>query len=69
VHIYSKGKDLIYANDTYVSLTAHQRGTRTILLPRRATVTDALTGETVASKARRISFTAEQYETRIFRLA
>lgn len=68
VHIYSKGNDLIYANDTYVSVTAHDSGNVLVMLPKKHKVTDALSGEVVAANSDRVNFEAQQYETRIFKL-
>lgn len=68
VHIYSKGNDLIYANDTYVACSAYEAGNRLVMLPQKATVKDALTGDVVAENTDRITFEAQQYETRIFKL-
>lgn len=68
VHIYSKGNDLIYANDTYVSLTAYASGNRLLQLPKDQKITDALNGQVLAENSDRITFDAQQYETRIFKL-
>jgi hypothetical protein len=68
VHIYSRGHDLIYANDTYVSLTAYEAGERVLTLPQSRKISDALSGEVLAENSEQIAFDAQQYETRIFKL-
>lgn len=68
VHIYSKGNDLIYANDTFVSITAHDEGKRTVYLPKKANVVDALSGEKIGDGISQLEIEARQYETRIFKL-
>jgi len=69
VHLYSSDHNLVYANDTFVAMTAYQEGAQTIVLPRQATVHDALSGDKIGDKIREIRYDAQQYETRIFRLS
>jgi hypothetical protein len=51
-HIYSDGNDVIYANKHSLCVYAPRGGTRTIQLPTRANVTDALENKTVAINAK-----------------
>jgi hypothetical protein len=67
-HIYCDNDDFVAANDWMLCVCAASDGPRTIRLPRKAKVVDALTGETV--KRRALSFEVEmQYgETRVWKL-
>jgi hypothetical protein len=67
VHLYSPDGDLVYANDSFLTICAQTEGEREVLLPASRTVLDALTGEPVASGT---SFRLQtRYgETRILRL-
>jgi hypothetical protein len=68
VHVYSEGHDLIYANEKYLSVTYAKEGTTSIKLPGKKRVTDALTGEVVASDTESLSYDSKLFETRIFKL-
>ena len=68
VHIYSEMDDFVAANNWLLTLCASNDGTRTIQLPRRATVRDAMTGKTVAVGATRWAARMRFGETRIWRM-
>lgn len=68
VHIYSEMDDFVAANNWLLTLCASNDGTRTIRLPRRATVRDAMTGKTVAVGATRWAARMRFGETRIWRM-
>jgi len=52
VQIYSAAGDMVYADRDYVALYAPGGGTRTVHLPRRSRVTDALEGKVIAESAK-----------------
>jgi len=68
VHLYNDSvTDLVFANRHYLTLGADTRGgERTIRLPRRTTVTDLATGETVCEEADRFTVTLQPKEVRMF---
>jgi hypothetical protein len=51
-HIYSDAHDVVYAGSGYLGIYAPEGGTRTVRLPRRSRVVDALDGKVVAENAR-----------------
>lgn len=51
VHVYSDADDVVTANENFLCLYAPKGGTRTVRLPRRATVVDLLDGRTLAREA------------------
>jgi hypothetical protein len=70
VHIYSYGKELIYANDRFISVNVKEDGVTTVYLPADMTadfVQDALTGEKMEVKNKMFLFNAKKYESRIFK--
>ena len=68
VHIYADADDPLTADARFVALHTATAGAKTIRLPERRTVLDALTGATVARNAAGFSFAARRHETCIFRL-
>jgi len=52
VHIYDTQDDVVFASERLLAVHTLYAGTRTIRLPRARRVTDALTGETVVTRAR-----------------
>jgi len=69
VHVYTEGGDVIYANRSYLGVSACSRGVKTIRLPDARVVRDAFTGEEVALDAdASFSITMRRHEVRIFRL-
>jgi hypothetical protein len=69
VHVYNKKEDLVYANDQYIAVSAiSEEGRRTLYLPDKYTVRDALTGEILARNQNQYTYRAQYKETRIFRL-
>jgi hypothetical protein len=69
VHIYCDNNDFIAANNWLLCVCAASDGPRTIRLPRRAKVVDALTGELTAKDAREFTLEMEYGETRVWQLA
>lgn len=67
-HIWCEQDDVIYASDSLVSLHSVKAGPRTIKLPRRCTVTNALTNEKVGDNLTEIHVTVQPPETFIFTL-
>jgi len=67
VHLYSPG-DVVWASAGLLTVSVNEAGDRTIRLPRRCTVSDLVTGETVATDAARFDATFPAKGTRTFRL-
>lgn len=68
VHVYSEHDDFVAASNWLLTLCASNDGERTVHLPRRATVTDALTGQVVAHRATRFKVKMKFGEARIWTL-
>ena len=66
VHLYSRTGDYLMANERFAALYAITAGEKRIALPGPHRVTDAMTGDVVASETREIVFAAEAGETRSF---
>ncbi|HXS98159.1 MAG TPA: beta-galactosidase [Candidatus Limnocylindrales bacterium] len=66
-HIYSDAGDVVYANRRYVAIYAPAGGTRTVRLPRKARVTDALDGHEIAASASEFPLHIEANSTVILR--
>ena len=71
VHLYHHSpQDSIYANNHYLTLAAGGwEGERTLRLPRPATVTDLVTGETVCRNASHFIATCKPWEVKIYSLS
>jgi hypothetical protein len=67
-HIYCDNDDFVAANDWMLCVCAASDGPRTIRLPRKAKVVDALTGETVKRRAASFEIDMKYGETRVWRL-
>lgn len=67
-HIYNDSNDTLYVSRSYLTVNADGSGTRTIKLPRAATVYDAITETVVARDAREIPLSLRDKETRILRM-
>jgi len=68
VHIYDDRDDFVAANNWLLTVCAAGDGPRIIRLPRRATVVDALTGETVATDAGEFEVGMQYGETGVWKL-
>ncbi len=69
VHVYNKAEDLVYANEQFITVCANSgSGERTLLLPGKHNVQDALTGEMLQRNCDRFTYYVQYKETRIFRL-
>ncbi|MFC1601101.1 beta-galactosidase [Candidatus Sumerlaeota bacterium] len=69
VHIYSDADDVVVANSGFLCLYSPQGGTRTVRLPEPATVTDMLTGQTIAEHATEFPLALAAHTTVLLRLA
>lgn len=67
-HIYTDTDDAVAANDWMLCVCAASDGPRTIRLPKRATVVDALSGETTAKDASHFEVDMKYGETRVWKL-
>jgi hypothetical protein len=67
-HIYVDGDDTVYANASLLSLFADTAGTRTIRLPKPATVEDLFSGETVAKDGTEFQVDMPSESTRLWRV-
>ena len=65
-HIYSEGNDVISACPGFVSIHATSAGPKALLLPRRVTPTDLITGEKLKGPTDQIELHMESGETRLF---
>jgi hypothetical protein len=68
VHIYCENGDFVAANRWLVCVCAASDGTHTIRLPRRATVTDAMTHKMTAWMSREFDVKMRYGETRLWTL-
>jgi hypothetical protein len=68
VHIYSRSFDVFRANKNYIMLHTSTAGNKTISLPRKAKVTEVLTGKAIACKQRKFSEKLPAQKTRIYRI-
>jgi len=68
VHIYCDSNDFVAANNWLLCVCAASSGTRTIRLPRQASVTDAMTGEETARNASAFEVEMKYGETRVWTL-
>lgn len=69
VHLYSKDRDLVYANSRYITVCANGGGGEKVLhLPGKTDLFDALSGKKLASQTRQYSYEAKHKETFIFRI-
>ena len=69
VHLYSKDGDLVYANAQYVTICANSgAGRKTLYLPQPSHISDALTGERLASNSSEYQFEAAHKETVMFHI-
>lgn len=66
VHIYGDGDDVIYANQSMLSLHARYAGKRTIKLPQPSRVVNALTNEVISEKTTSFDISLRQFETCIW---
>jgi hypothetical protein len=66
VHQYLETEDVVWANRDMVAVCVHQAGTRTITLPRTATVRDLYTGEEIAKSVNRFEASFDPDATRLF---
>ena len=67
-HVYDEIDDVVYADSTMLAVHASKPGPRRLALPRPATVSDVVTGETIGSGIREITFQVDAAVTRWFRL-
>lgn len=68
VHLYAASGDVIEANERFVTIHAASTGVKTLKLPRRAHVREALTRRTVGEDIDSWNVTLNKGETRIFSL-
>jgi hypothetical protein len=68
VHIYADTDDAVAANDWLLCVCAASDGPRTMYLPAKATVVDALNGETVSRDATSFEADMQYGETRVWKL-
>jgi len=67
-HVYCESNDHVLADSSVVALHSIQSGPKTLHLPRRCTVEDAITREVVARDVEQFSFELKAPETRLFHL-
>jgi hypothetical protein len=68
VHVYTDNDDFMAANNWLLTICAASDGPRTIYLPSKATVVDALNGETVSRDATSFEADMRYGETRVWKL-
>ena len=68
VHIYCDNNDFMAANNWLLCVCAASDGPRTIRLPHKAKVVDALTGEVTAPDAKEFTLEMKYGETRVWKL-
>jgi hypothetical protein len=67
-HVYSDSGDILLADNSIVALHSLQSGPKTITLPGTYNVYDVISGKLHAKKAKKIAFSLQGPETRVFRL-
>ena len=68
VHLYVDSDDIVNASEHLLSITASETGTKYISLPRRAKVSDIITGETIGKSINSFTLKMQAGETRLFEL-
>ena len=68
VHLYIETEDVVWAAREMLAVSVYEPGTRTVRLPRTATVQDLYSGEQVAAAARSFEARFEACATRLFAL-
>ena len=68
VHVYTDNDDFMAANNWLLTVCAASDGPRTIYLPAKTTVVDALNGETVSRDATSFEADMQYGETRVWKL-
>ncbi len=68
VHVWLDTDDALYTDGQYVGIHAATEGTKTLTLPGRFHVLDAITGQHVASNGRTVSLPMRRAETVLLRL-
>jgi hypothetical protein len=68
VHIYSDAGDVVYADRNYVAIYAPGGGTRTVRLPRKGRVTDAVEEKVLAESSAEVVVKMAANETKILRV-
>jgi hypothetical protein len=68
-NIWSQTNDVVYASDSFVALHSLRAGPKTLRLPARMNVKDALTGEVIGSDLAEIQWQGKGLETRMFWLS
>jgi len=66
VHEYVETEDVVWASRDLVAVSAREPGTRTVVLPRAATVQDFFTGKEIARSAKSFQATFDSRATRAF---
>ena len=69
VHFYTPPGDVVWATKDLVGVSVHQAGSRTITLPRPATITDLYTGAQLGDNLRSFRADFADRATRVFTLA
>ncbi len=69
-HVYDENaSDVVYADNSYVSVHSLFGGEKTIRLPKRSTVYDVFNGKIIAEDVTEFTVNCEKSETRLFRLS
>ena len=69
-HVYDENaSDVVYADNSYVSVHSLFGGEKTIRLPERSTVYDVFNGKIIAEDVTEFTVNCEKSETRLFRLS
>ena len=68
VHLYIDTDDIVWGCRDLLAVSVNEGGTRTVRLPRRCTVTDLWSGETLAEDADAFELCMESWETALVRL-
>ena len=67
-HVYCSTGDNVYIHHSLIAITAEQSGRKTLLLPQRRAIADALTGRAVAPLTRQFAINMKAGQTRLFAL-
>jgi len=65
-HIYSNANDVIYANNSFLTVYATEKNTRTIHLPKSRKVTDVWKNQVLSKKTTEFELELEPFDTKLF---
>jgi hypothetical protein len=68
VHVYSRDFSVFRANSNYIMIHTSKAGSRTVVLPSEAKITDVLTDKIIAEKAKEFTIKLDKGITKIYKI-